>query len=193
MAAEPFTIRVGTRRSALALKQTELVINSLRAAHPHIAFEVHPMATLGDKDKTTPLPNLGKGLWTSELEAKLVAHEVDMVVHSLKDMPTTLPAGCVLGCVTKREDPRDVVVFREHSGAGGAEGYKKLSDLADGAVVGTSSLRRSAQLKRRYPGLQFRDIWGKHRYEIEEARCGGRRLRLYHPGGGRTVEDGFPF
>ena len=152
----PLMIRVGTRRSALALKQVDFVCAALKAAHPHVTFEVHAMATMGDRDKTTPLPELGKGLWTSELEAKLEAREIDMVVHCLKDMPTTLPEGCVLGCVTAREDPRDVVIFKQaHAGK-----YKKLADLPAGAVVGTSSVRRAAQLRRRYPGLVFKDVRG---------------------------------
>ncbi|KAK3308557.1 porphobilinogen deaminase, dipyromethane cofactor binding domain-containing protein [Chaetomium strumarium] len=155
---EPLTVKVGTRRSALALRQTDQVIDALKQAHPHITFEVHAMATMGDRDKTTPLPALGKGLWTSELEAKLVSRELDMVVHSLKDMPTTLPPGCVLGCVTGREDRRDVLVFsKRHEEEGRC---KTLGDLPEGAVVGTSSVRRAAQLKRRYPGLVFRDVRG---------------------------------
>lgn len=152
------TIRVGTRRSALALKQCEIVISTLSQTHPHIKFETVTVSVMGDRDKTTPLPNLGKGLWTSELEAMLTSDPpaLDMIVHSLKDMPTSLPRGCVLGCVTKREDPRDVVVFR--AGHGGR--YKKLADLPAGAVVGTSSVRRAAQLRRRYPDLAFRDVRG---------------------------------
>ena len=156
--SEPLTINVGTRRSALALRQTELVIAALTQAHPHASFRVHTISTMGDRDKTTPLPALGKGLWTTELEASLLSREVDMIVHSLKDMPTTLPAGCVLGCVPAREDSRDVVVLsRAHEQAGR---YKSLRDLPEGAVVGTSSVRRAAQLKRRYPGLVFRDVRG---------------------------------
>lgn len=152
------TIRVGTRRSALALKQCEIVISTLSQTHPHINFETVTVSVMGDRDKTTPLPDLGKGLWTSELEAMLTSDppQLDMIVHSLKDMPTSLPAGCVLGCVTKREDPRDVVVFR--AGHGGK--YKKLADLPAGAVVGTSSVRRAAQLRRRFPGLVFQDVRG---------------------------------
>lgn len=152
------TVRVGTRRSGLALKQCEIVISQLSKTHPHINFETVTVSVMGDRDKTTPLPNLGKGLWTSELEAMLTSSppELDMIVHSLKDMPTSLPDGCVLGCVTKREDPRDVVVFR----AGHAGKYRKLADLPEGAVVGTSSVRRSAQLRRKYPGLVFKDVRG---------------------------------
>lgn len=152
------TIRVGTRRSALALKQCEIIIGELSRSHPHIRFETVTVSVMGDRDKTTPLPNLGKGLWTSELEAMLTSDppQLDMIVHCLKDMPTTLPAGCTIGCVTKREDPRDVVVFK--AGHGGK--YKKLADLPEGAVVGTSSVRRAAQLRRHYPGLVFQDIRG---------------------------------
>ncbi|KAK4105128.1 porphobilinogen deaminase [Parathielavia hyrcaniae] len=157
------TVKVGTRRSALALRQTEVVIGALKRAHPHVAFEVHSVSVMGDRDKTTPLPALGKGLWTSELEAQLVSRELDVIVHSLKDMPTSLPPGCALACVTGREDRRDVVVFsrkHEEEEAAGRCKYGALADLPDGAVVGTSSVRRAAQLKRRYPGLVFRDVRG---------------------------------
>lgn len=152
------SVRIGTRRSALALKQVELVIAELQKSHPHIKFETVTVSVMGDRDKTTPLPNLGKGLWTTELEAMLTSDspELDMIVHCLKDMPTTLPSGCVLGCITEREDPRDVVIFR--AGHGGK--YKKLADLPSGAVVGTSSVRRAAQLRARYPGLVFQDVRG---------------------------------
>lgn len=153
---EEFTVRIGTRRSALAIRQTELVIEGLSKVYPNVKFEIHSMATAGDRDKITPLPSMGKGLWTNELEAKLMANEVDMIVHSLKDMPTSLPVGCVLACVPVREDARDVVVFPERQGGK----YKKLGDLPEGSVVGTSSVRRAAQLRRRYPGLVFRDVRG---------------------------------
>ncbi|KAK3370326.1 porphobilinogen deaminase, dipyromethane cofactor binding domain-containing protein [Podospora didyma] len=151
---ERFTIKVGTRRSALALKQVEMVIGELQRVHPHVDFTVHAMATAGDRDKVTPLPEMGKGLWTSELEAQLVNRDIDMVVHCLKDMPTSMPPGCVIGCVTEREDPRDVVVFRQ------PEVHHRLADLPTGAVVGTSSVRRAAQLRRRYPELVFKDVRG---------------------------------
>ncbi|TQN75357.1 Porphobilinogen deaminase [Colletotrichum shisoi] len=157
--AESGAIHVGTRKSALAMKQTEIVVDGLSKARPDVSFEVHSMQTLGDKDQITALYNFGgKGLWTSELEAKLVAKELDIIVHSLKDMPTTLPDGCTLGCVTKREDPRDVVVFK--AGLAEEHGWKGLADLPDGSVIGTSSVRRIAQLKRRYPGLKFADVRG---------------------------------
>jgi hydroxymethylbilane synthase len=154
--SEPFTIRIGTRRSPLALKQVDLVIAELQKVHKDITFEVCPIATMGDRDKTTPLPELGKGLWTNELEAQLGAKQVDFVVHCCKDMPTTLPEGCQLGCIMEREDPRDVVIFKKAHGYK----YKKMGDLPQGAVVGTSSVRRAAQLRRNYPGLVFRDVRG---------------------------------
>ncbi|KAF6845086.1 porphobilinogen deaminase [Colletotrichum musicola] len=159
MADNAAPINVGTRRSALAMKQTSIVVEGLGKLRPEAKFEVHPMQTLGDKDQITALYNFGgKGLWTNELEAKLMAREIDIIVHSLKDMPTTLPDGCVLGCVTVREDPRDVVVFK--AGLAEKHGWKSIADLPDGSVVGTSSVRRIAQLKRRYPGLKFADVRG---------------------------------
>ncbi|KAK5654804.1 hypothetical protein OQA88_6840 [Cercophora sp. LCS_1] len=161
----PFTIRVGTRRSNLALKQTELVTAAFKRAHPNLTVEVHAMATAGDKDQTTPLPEMGKGLWTNELEAKLKANEIDVIVHSLKDMPTTLPEGCVLGCITAREDPRDVVVFKASHG----DKYKMLKDLPEGSIVGTSSVRRAAQLRRFYPGLVFKDVRGNIETRLRKA------------------------
>lgn len=136
------------------MKQAELVVEALEKANPSAKFVVDARETAGDRDKVTPLPNLGKGLWTSEFEARLVQGGLDLVVHSAKDMPTTLPAGCILGAVPEREDPRDAVIFPPGSS------YKSLADLPSGSVVGTSSVRRSAQLRRRFPGLAFRDLRG---------------------------------
>ncbi|CAJ2507160.1 Uu.00g083460.m01.CDS01 [Anthostomella pinea] len=151
------TVRVGTRKSALAMKQADFVVTSLQKLHPGINFEIKGMHSAADKDKITALYKFGgKGLWTNELEAELMGGALDMIVHSLKDMPTGLPDGCVLACVTRREDPRDVVVVK-----GGLENkYKTLADLPDGAVVGTSSVRRMAQIRRRYPKLHFKDMRG---------------------------------
>jgi hydroxymethylbilane synthase len=150
-------IRVGTRKSALAFAQADFVVSSLSKLHPDVNFEIVGMLSAADKDKTTALYNFGgKGLWTNELEAGLMAQELDIIVHSLKDMPTVLPEGCVLACVPEREDPRDVVVIKKS-----LEGkYSKLSDLPDGSVVGTSSIRRMAQIRRRYPNLKFQDMRG---------------------------------
>ncbi|KAI1487591.1 porphobilinogen deaminase [Biscogniauxia mediterranea] len=154
---EPAVVRVGTRKSALALKQADYVVSSLQRLHPGVRFEIRGMQSQGDVDKVTALYKMGgKGLWTNELEAGLAARELDLIVHSLKDMPTVLPAGCVLACVTPREDPRDVVVVKRSL----ASRYAALADLPAGAVVGTSSVRRMAQVRRRYPHLRFRDVRG---------------------------------
>ncbi|KAH8599749.1 porphobilinogen deaminase, dipyromethane cofactor binding domain-containing protein [Bisporella sp. PMI_857] len=151
----PQKINIGTRRSALAVIQAETVLAALKKAHPENEYEIHAMATMGDKNQTTALHEFGaKSLWTHELEAQLLDGRLDIVVHCLKDMPTVLPNKCVIGCITEREDPRDAVVMKA-----GSE-YKTLSDLPDGAVVGTSSVRRSAQVKRQYPHLKFKDVRG---------------------------------
>ncbi|PFH59890.1 hypothetical protein XA68_11748 [Ophiocordyceps unilateralis] len=150
---------VGTRQSPLALAQTDIVVSALKALFPTFSFPVHSMTTTGDRDQHTALYDFGgKGLWTSQLEEKLVARELDMVVHSLKDMPTSLPAGCALGCITHREDPRDTLVIK--ASLARDKGWKTLADLPNGAVIGTSSVRRIAQLARRYPGLRFKDVRG---------------------------------
>ncbi|KAK2074072.1 hypothetical protein P8C59_008309 [Phyllachora maydis] len=149
-------LKIGTRRSPLALRQVDLLLGQLRAVFPQQPFTVQALSVAGDRDKTTPLPALGKSLWTVELDNELLTGGLDLVVHCVKDMPTALPAGLALGAVTAREDPRDVVVFR----AAHAARYRTLADLPPGAVVGTSSVRRAAQLRRHYPALVFRDVRG---------------------------------
>ncbi|KAI1453291.1 porphobilinogen deaminase [Annulohypoxylon moriforme] len=150
-------LRVGTRKSALALLQADYVVSALRKLHPTVDFEIKGMHSTADKDKITALYKFGgKGLWTNELEAELKLGQVDFIVHSLKDMPTVLPDGFVLACVTPREDPRDVVVVKSSL----KDKYKTLADLPAGAVVGTSSVRRMAQIRRRYPHLEFKDMRG---------------------------------
>lgn len=110
---------------------------------------------MGDMNKVTPLYQFdAKALWTRELEVALLEGEIDMIVHSLKDMPTTLPEGCALGAITEREDPRDAVVMKA------SLDYKSLAELPEGSVVGTSSVRRIAQLRRAYPHLHFADVRG---------------------------------
>ncbi|KAK5627473.1 hypothetical protein RRF57_003188 [Xylaria bambusicola] len=150
-------VRVGSRKSVLAMLQAEWVVASLKKLHPDVDFEVRGMLSTADKDKITALYKFGgKGLWTNELEAALLANELDMIVHCAKDMPTSVPEGCTLACFTEREDPRDVMVVKK----GLEDKYKTLADLPDGAVVGTSSVRRMAQIKRRYPKLRFQDMRG---------------------------------
>lgn len=157
--SESLTVSVGTRESPLAMAQTNIVVSALQNLYPSHTFPIHGMTTTGDQDQNTALYNFGgKGLWTSQLEAKLMTRELDIVVHSLKDMPTELPDGCVLGCVTSREDPRDTLVLKKELVA--EHGWKSLADLPDGSVIGTSSIRRIAQLARRYPGIKFKDHRG---------------------------------
>ncbi|CEJ83980.1 Putative Porphobilinogen deaminase [[Torrubiella] hemipterigena] len=153
------TVNVGTRESPLAMAQAHLVVKALKAVHPAIDFPIHGMTTTGDRDQNTALYNFGgKALWTSQLEEKLVNKELDIVVHCLKDMPTTLPPGCVLGAITSREDPRDTLVIKEALVQ--KHGWKTIADLPYGSVVGTSSVRRIAQMARRYPYLKFKDHRG---------------------------------
>jgi hydroxymethylbilane synthase len=157
--AESLTINVGTRESPLAMAQTNIVVSALQELYPNHSFPIHGMTTTGDRDQVTALYNFGgKGLWTSQLEEKLMSEELDIVVHSLKDMPTELPEGCVLGCVTSREDPRDTLVLKKELVA--EHGWKSLADLPNGSVIGTSSVRRIAQLARRYPNIRFKDHRG---------------------------------
>jgi hydroxymethylbilane synthase len=147
---------IGSRDSQLALVQTHWVRGELQRAHPDIQFAIVEMKTQGDKILDVALAKIGdKGLFTKELESAMLEKRTDLAVHSLKDLPTTLPPGLILGAITEREDPSDAVVVRQGLAAAG------LGDLPEGAVVGTSSLRRLAQLKHRYgERLRFQDIRG---------------------------------
>jgi len=149
------TIRIGSRKSQLALVQTYWVQEQLQKAFPDRTFEVHTMSTQGDKILDVALAKIGdKGLFTKELELGMINNEIDFAVHSLKDLPTRLPEGLILGCVTERENPADALVVHEkHKG-------KQLDTLPAGAVIGTSSLRRLAQLRHHYPHLSFKDVRG---------------------------------
>ncbi|KAM5245504.1 porphobilinogen deaminase isoform 4-T4 [Ctenodactylus gundi] len=148
-------IRVGTRKSQLARIQTDSVVAMLKALYPSLQFEIIAMSTTGDKILDTALSKIGeKSLFTKELEYALERNEVDLVVHSLKDLPTVLPPGFTIGAICKRESPYDAVVF--HPKFVG----KTLETLPEKSVVGTSSLRRAAQLQRKFPHLEFKSIRG---------------------------------
>lgn len=149
------TIRIGSRKSQLALVQTHWVRDELQKAFPDITFEVHTMSTQGDKILDVALAKIGdKGLFTKELEVGMLNGDIDFAVHSLKDLPTRLPEGLILGCVTERENPADaLVVHAKHQD-------KQIDTLPEGAVIGTSSLRRLAQLRHHYPHLTFKDVRG---------------------------------
>lgn len=148
-------IRIGSRKSQLALVQTHWVQEQLQKAFPDRTFEVHTMSTQGDKILDVALAKIGdKGLFTKELEVGMVNGDIDFAVHSLKDLPTRLPEGLVLGCVTERENPADALVVHEK------HKDKQLETLPEGAVIGTSSLRRLAQLRHHFPHLAFKDVRG---------------------------------
>lgn len=149
------TIRIGSRKSQLALIQTHWVQGELQRHFPDREFEVCTLETQGDKILDVALSKIGdKGLFTQELEDGMRDGIFDFAVHSLKDLPTNLPDGLILGCVTEREDPADAVVFHaKHAGM-------TIAELPEGSVIGTSSLRRLAQLRHHYPHLAFKDIRG---------------------------------
>lgn len=151
------TIVVGTRQSALAMTQTLQVIEHLkeicRRDGIECEFTVRKILTKGDQILDVTLSKVGgKGLFVKEIEQALLDGEIDIAVHSMKDMPAELPEWLVIGAIPKREDPRDCLISRE--------GYTKLEELPQGAKVGTSSLRRASQLKHRRPDLQIESIRG---------------------------------
>lgn len=145
-------IKIGTRDSKLALWQAQWVKELLAEQYPELAFELCPMKTKGDKILDIPLPKIGdKGLFTQELEQGLLLKEIDMAVHSLKDLPTELPEGLEIVAFCKRQDPRDVFISK----AG-----LPLSELPPDSVIGTSSLRRKTQLQYFREDLNFTDLRG---------------------------------
>ncbi|XP_078491116.1 porphobilinogen deaminase [Ciona intestinalis] len=148
-------LRVGTRKSELAMVQTNWVVNQLKSLNKSLEVEIVQMATIGDKILDKSLSKTGeKSLFTKELEDALIANQVDLVVNSLKDMPSTLPPNLTISAVSRREDPRDAVIMHPDNVG------KRLEDLPPGSIVGTSSLRRVAQLKKLFPDLKFKSIRG---------------------------------
>ncbi|MER1999329.1 MAG: hydroxymethylbilane synthase [Lysinibacillus sp.] len=145
-------IIVGSRKSKLALTQTNWFINELKNAGVPFEFEVKEIVTKGDRILDVQLSKVGgKGLFVKEIEQALYDKEIDFAVHSMKDMPAVLPEGLVIGCIPPREDARDAFI---------SKGNVKFADLKKGAVVGTSSLRRSAQLLTVRPDLNIKWIRG---------------------------------
>ena len=160
-------IRIATRRSKLAMVQTLWVKEELERNIPNIEVTIEAMATQGDKILDVALAKIGdKGLFTKELETQMLEDKADIAVHSLKDLPTNLPDGLTLGCITKREDPSDALVINKKN-----ESYK-LDTLPSGSIVGTSSLRRLAQLKFNFPNLIFKDIRGNVITRLEKLDSG---------------------
>lgn len=145
-------IRIATRKSALALWQAEYVKARLEASHPGLKVSLVPMVSRGDKLLDAPLAKIGgKGLFVKELETALLENEADIAVHSMKDVPMEFPEGLGLYCICEREDPRDAFVSNR---------FDSLDALPPGSVVGTSSLRRQAQLLARRPDLKIQFLRG---------------------------------
>jgi len=143
-------LRLGTRKSKLALWQANFVKEKLEALGCKV--ELVPITTTGDKILDAPLAKIGgKGLFVKEIENALLAGEIDLAVHSLKDVPMIIPEGLTLSAITEREEPYDVLISRNG---------KKLEELPSGAVVGTSSLRRQVQIKRRRRDLKVEILRG---------------------------------
>jgi hydroxymethylbilane synthase len=148
----PSTLRIATRKSALALWQAEHVAALLRAAHPGLTVELVPMSTRGDEIQDQPLATIGgKGLFLKELEVAMLEDRADLAVHSLKDVPAQLEPGFALPAILPRADAADAFVSND---------YADLAALPHGARVGTSSLRRQAQLRALRPDLVLLDLRG---------------------------------
>ena len=163
MASNSPTVFIATRGSALALAQSNHVQAHFRAAFPGEQFELKIIKTTGDKLQTASLASsdLPKGLFTKELEVAMLEGQADLAVHSLKDLPTDLPAGLTLGAVSVREDVRDVMIWREELAAHAPKsGESLLALLPQGATVATSSTRRGAQLLDHRPDLKIVPIRG---------------------------------
>jgi len=145
-------IRIATRKSPLALWQAEYVRANLEQAHPGLSVELLTMTTQGDKILDSPLAKIGgKGLFVKELENSLLDKKADIAVHSMKDVPVELPAGLHLPIICEREDPTDAFVSND---------FASIDDLPQGAIVGTSSLRRQCQIKLKRPDLIIKDLRG---------------------------------
>lgn len=145
-------LRIATRKSPLAMWQAEFVKAELERIHSGLTVKLMPMSTKGDKILDVPLAKIGgKGLFTKELEDQMIAGEADIAVHSMKDVPMILPEGFALGAILERHAATDAFVSNK---------YESFDDLPQGAILGTSSLRRKAQLKARRPDLVVRDLRG---------------------------------
>ena len=162
-----FKLKIASRRSKLAMVQSLWVKEQLEKNIPDLEVSIEAMATQGDKILDVALAKIGdKGLFTKELEAQMLLGQADIAVHSLKDLPTNLPEGLTLGCITRREDPSDALVVNKKNA------FYQLETLPPGSIVGTSSLRRLAQLRYKFPHLNFKDIRGNVITRIEKLDSG---------------------
>ncbi len=167
----PKSLRIGTRGSPLALAQAGIVRDALRVAHPTLPKgEIIVIRTTGDRVQDRKLDEIGgKGLFTKEIEEALLAGTIDLAVHSMKDMPTFLPDGLIIDCLLRRADPRDALFSR--SGA-------SIAELPQGATVGTSSLRRQAQLLALRPDLKITTLRGNVETRLGKLAAGAADATL---------------
>ncbi|MGE6121554.1 hydroxymethylbilane synthase [Aeromonas media] len=177
------TLRIATRKSPLALWQANFVKDRLEALYPDLLVELVPMSTQGDKILDTPLAKVGgKGLFVKELETAMLEGRADIAVHSMKDVPVEFPEGLGLHTICEREDPRDAFVSNR---------FDRIDALPQGAVVGTSSLRRQCQLRAARPDLVIRDLRGNVNTRLAKldageydaiilAAAGLKRLEMAH-------------
>lgn len=157
-------LKIGTRKSPLALAQANEVGRRLQDAWPDLQVELVHIVTSGDKFTDRPLTDIGgKGLFTKEIEQALLAKTIDLAVHSMKDMPTMLPDGLTIGCMLEREDPCDMLI---------GEGLRSLADLPEGATLGTSSLRRAAQVLIARPDIKIVPLRGNVETRLAKVRAG---------------------
>jgi len=173
-------VRLGTRGSALALKQANWVAARLQEVHAGLQVELSIIKTSGDRITDAPLSSIGgKSLFTKEIEVALLERKIDLAVHSMKDLPVELPAGLCVGAVPEREDPHDCLIIRpglslgENVGRGIQTGDTLLDALPEASVVGTSSLRRKAQLLHRRPDLTVENLRGNVDTRVRKV-CSGQ-------------------
>lgn len=157
-------LRIATRKSPLALWQAEEVSRRLKSFHPDLEIELVPMTTKGDQILNSPLSKVGgKGLFVKELEIAMLEGRADIAVHSMKDVPMDFPEGLQLSAVLERDDPRDAFI---------SDKYNALDELPDGAILGTSSLRRQTIIKSAYPKLEIKMLRGNINTRIAKLEAG---------------------
>jgi hydroxymethylbilane synthase len=159
------SIIIGSRGSSLALQQSHYIRNLLQSAYPHLGVEVKTIQSLGDNQQGTPLPEIGaKGLFTAEIESELLSQKIDLAVHSLKDLPSTLPNGLKYVGSPKREDARDVFISHR---------WRSLEDVPAKSIIASGSTRRKAQILEVRSDLEFRDLRGNIETRLNKLKTEG--------------------
>ena len=159
------SIIIGSRGSSLALQQSHHIRNLLQSAHPHLGVEIKTIQSLGDNQQEKPLPEIGaKGLFTAEIESELLSQKIDLAVHSLKDLPSTLPNGLKYVGSPKREDARDVFISHR---------WRSLEDVPAKSIIASGSTRRKAQFLEVRSDLEFRDLRGNIETRLNKLKTEG--------------------